>query len=81
MTAQWPRSLWLGLAVLSLAGCAGPVGGGGMPSPATRPASGQLYACPMHPQVVSTNPNDLCPICKMKILPVQAAGSAPAGFD
>ena len=26
-----------------------------------------LYACPMHPEVTSTNPNEVCPKCNMKI--------------
>ena len=41
-----------------------------------------LYACPMHSEITSANPNDKCPKCKMKInKPVKAAPSpatAPA---
>jgi hypothetical protein len=31
------------------------------------PAAAQLYQCPMHPEVTSTNPEDKCPKCGMKI--------------
>ncbi len=52
-------------------------------TPATQPDSGQaLYACPMHKEVTSTNPNERCPKCKMKInKPVKKAaapGAPPA---
>ena len=63
------------------------------PAPATsQPKSRQgaanqtLYACPMHPEVTSTNPNERCPKCNMKInKPVKQAAApstapaAPAG--
>ena len=53
----------------------------------TRPAGTQpTYLCPMHPEVVSSNPNEPCPRCGMKInkplRPVTAPGAlraAPAG--
>ena len=52
------------------------------PHPAGHAASqpaGALYACPMHPEVTSTNPNDRCPKCGMMInKPVKSAATAPA---
>jgi hypothetical protein len=58
-------------------GAQGPAGAGN--TAATSPAAGTLYACPMHPEVTSTNPNGRCPKCGMTInKPVKAAATAPA---
>jgi hypothetical protein len=47
-------------------------------APATAPAAGQLYACPMHAEVTSANPNDRCSKCGMKINKPVKATTLPA---
>ena len=53
------------------------LGGGGSEEPAV--ASGQLWTCSMHPQVIQDHPGR-CPICGMNLVPLRVeAGSAGAG--
>jgi hypothetical protein len=48
------------------------------PQPSTTSPAGTLYACPMHPDVTSTNPNERCPKCGMKINKPVKATAIPA---
>lgn len=51
---------------------------GSAPLPAGSAGGVARYACPMHPKVVSANPTDKCPICKMKINKPIKSGAMPA---
>jgi hypothetical protein len=44
----------------------------------TAPAGTMLYACPMHADVTSTNPNDRCSKCGMKVNKPVKPTTAPA---
>ena len=59
--------------------------GGGGPAAAQRAGDAAaserptLYTCSMHPEVRMPNPDDLCPICGMGLVPVSEAGSDAGG--
>ena len=36
----------------------------------------QNYVCPMHPDVITDDPNATCPICGMDLVPLEAGGEA-----
>ncbi len=36
----------------------------------------QNYVCPMHPDVISNDPNATCPICGMDLVPLETGGEA-----
>jgi hypothetical protein len=40
----------------------------------------QMYQCPMHPQVMQDHPGD-CPICGMKLVPIEGTGETKAPGD
>ncbi|MBI3130296.1 MAG: efflux RND transporter periplasmic adaptor subunit [Acidobacteria bacterium] len=39
-----------------------------------------MYQCPMHPQVMQDHPGD-CPICGMKLVPIEGSGDTKASGD
>jgi Cu(I)/Ag(I) efflux system membrane fusion protein len=36
----------------------------------------QNYVCPMHPEIISNDPNATCPICGMDLVPLESGGEA-----
>jgi Cu(I)/Ag(I) efflux system membrane fusion protein len=58
-------------APLALSGCRGE-------GPAAPPAAAPRYHCPMHPTYVLDRPGD-CPICGMKLVPIEAPRQAAPG--
>jgi Cu(I)/Ag(I) efflux system membrane fusion protein len=53
--------------------------GGGSGGTANNAAGEQWYTCSMHPDVRMPNPDDLCPICNMALIPVGSDPSATLG--
>lgn len=39
-----------------------------------------LYQCPMHPEVIESEPGN-CPICQMKLMPIEGGTESPAGSE
>lgn len=54
-------------------------GGDGSGAPDAAAESEQWYTCSMHPDVRMPNPDDLCPICNMALIPVGADAGAALG--
>ncbi len=52
----------------------------GHTSPAESMDGNVLWTCPMHPQVLEKQPGD-CPICGMKLVPLDQGGKEPAKGD
>lgn len=76
------RSIWAILlaALIGAAGGAAVVHFVGHAPHAEHAAGAQKYHCPMHPTVVQDEPGN-CPICGMKLVPVDAKGGDAAAAD
>lgn len=70
------RMLTVVLLVLTVGAAATLPAGCGRSHPAA--AAAAKYHCPMHPTVVSDKPDD-CPICGMKLVPVEPDGGGASG--
>ncbi|MGB1125839.1 MAG: efflux RND transporter periplasmic adaptor subunit, partial [Phycisphaeraceae bacterium] len=81
LKAAWRRVGDLIVVVLIvLALGAGFVFGGGLGSGDEQAASGdQWYTCSMHPDIRMPDPDDMCPICNMALIPVGSDASASLG--
>ena len=70
------------LAIVLAAALAAVAGGSALVSSGCRKAAAPVAAtrrshCPMHPEIVKDGPGD-CPICGMKLVPIEASTSPPA---
>jgi len=75
---------WKTVAVVALAFVLGLLMGGGDEAPATTPGAAQTskvkwYTCSMHPQIQLQDPDALCPICAMELIPVIEDGGGDSG--
>lgn len=59
----------------------GHLGGAGAGASAEPEAKKALYHCPMHPSIISENPQDKCPICGMNLVPIPGAGGGSAASE
>jgi hypothetical protein len=75
MRTTMTRTIPVLAAVFLLAGGLAACRGGGGGTAAKTEASKTRYHCPMHPAYVSDRPGQ-CPICKMDLVPTQAAAGA-----
>ncbi|MBO3272081.1 efflux RND transporter periplasmic adaptor subunit [Hymenobacter defluvii] len=88
MKKSWNNNRWPLLLVLPLALLLGACQKGGKTpgatattTPATEATAGDLYTCPMHPQIIRDKPGS-CPICGMDLVKKpkdNGAAQAPAG--
>ncbi|WP_435628286.1 efflux RND transporter periplasmic adaptor subunit [Candidatus Ferrigenium straubiae] len=92
--AFWRAKLWLGLgaiAALTVGGylylghSANRPGGNAsaahldqITAPDKAKPAKKLYVCPMHPQVIRDQPDELCPICGMDLVELDQPGASPA---
>ena len=79
MKQRTSTTILAGICVALLAGITTACSGGAQPEQAQAKADAKqtLYQCPMHPDVTSHEPGD-CPICGMRLVPVDSGGDTSA---